>query len=115
MNSSFRLLAPEREQRPATAAEVADRLEGLRTAWTAREQVAAPLPGDSESLPRPDPAELRASIGVKAADYVIGDVLDDRFEILDIIGEGGFSKVYRVRDDVEDEERALKLFDTAAG
>ena len=111
----FWLLAPEREQRPATAAEVADRLEGLRTAWTAREQVAAPLPGDSESLPRPDPAELRASIGAKAAGYVIGEVLDDRFEILDILGEGGFSKVYRVRDDVEDEERALKLFDTAAG
>ncbi len=35
--------------------------------------------------------------------------------ILDILGRGGFSKVYRVRDDVEDEERALKLFDNAAG
>ncbi len=111
----FSLLAPEREQRPAAAAKVADRLEGLRTAWTAREQVAATRPGDSESLPRPDPAELRGSIGGKAADYVIGDVLDDRFEILDILGEGGFSKVYRVRDDVEDEERALKLFNSAVG
>jgi serine/threonine protein kinase len=35
--------------------------------------------------------------------------------ILDILGRGGFSKVYRVRDEVEDEERALKLFDNAAG
>ena len=52
---------------------------------------------------------------VKAADYAIGDVVDDRFEILDILGQGGFSKVYRVRDDVEDDERALKLFDNAAG
>jgi serine/threonine protein kinase len=34
---------------------------------------------------------------------------------MDLIGQGGFSKVYRVRDDVEGEERALKLFETAAG
>ena len=27
-----------------------------------------------------------------------------------VVGQGGFSKVYRVRDDVEGEERALKLF-----
>ena len=31
------------------------------------------------------------------------------------IDHGGFAKVYRVRDDVEGEERALKLFDNAAG
>ena len=54
-------------------------------------------------------------MGAKAADYVAGDVIDGRFEILSVIGQGGFSKVYRVRDDVEDEERALKLFDSAAG
>jgi serine/threonine protein kinase len=51
----------------------------------------------------------------KAADYAVGDVLEGRFEILQVLGHGGFSKVYRVRDDVEDEERALKLFDSAAG
>jgi hypothetical protein len=76
---------------------------------------AAPAPGDSEALPEPDPAEVRSSVGAKAADYAVGDVLEDRFEILDVLGQGGFSKVYRVRDDVEDEERALKLFDSAAG
>ena len=70
---------------------------------------------DSQSLPGPDAAELRASAGAKAADYAIGDVIDDRFEILGILGQGGFSKVYRVRDEVEDEERALKLFDNATG
>jgi len=48
-------------------------------------------------------------------DYAVGDVLDDRFEILQLLGHGGFSKVYRVLDDVEGKERALKLFDTAAG
>jgi hypothetical protein len=50
-----------------------------------------------------------------AADYAVGDVLEGRFEILQKLGQGGFSKVYRVRDDVEGEERALKLFDSAAG
>ena len=109
----FGLLAPEPGQRPASAAEVLGRLEGIRTARTVRD--AAVPPKDSQSLPEPDPAELRASVGAKAAEYAVGDVIDDRFEILDILGRGGFSKVYRVRDDVEDEERALKLFDNAAG
>jgi hypothetical protein len=71
------------------------------------------LPG--AALPEPDPAEVRSSAGAKAADYAVGDVLEGRFEILDVLGQGGFSKVYRVRDDVEGEERALKLFDSAAG
>jgi hypothetical protein len=68
-----------------------------------------------QALPEPDPAEVRYSAGAKAADYAVGDVLEGRFEILDVVGQGGFSKVYRVHDDVEDEERALKLFDSAAG
>ena len=105
---------PNRDQRPASAAEVVERLEGLRAARAAGESAAAPTPRDSQSLPQPDPAELRASAGAKAADYAVGDVIDDRFEILDILGQGGFSKVYRVRDDVEGEERALKLFDNAS-
>ena len=76
---------------------------------------AAPPAGGSQALPEPDPAEVRSSVGAKAADYAIGDVLEGRFQILDVIGQGGFSKVYRVRDDVEGEERALKLFESAAG
>jgi hypothetical protein len=75
---------------------------------------AAPCNG-SRALPEPDPAELRSSVRAKPADYAAGDVLDGRFEILDVLGHGGFSKVYRVRDEVEGEERALKLFDSAAG
>jgi hypothetical protein len=76
---------------------------------------AAPRSGGSQALPEPDPAEVRSSAGAKAADYAVGDVLEGRFEILDVLGQGGFSKVYRVRDDVEGVERALKLFDSAAG
>src|SRR6202042_1712122 len=60
-------------------------------------------------------AEVRSPVGAKPADYAVGDVLEGRFEILQILGQGGFSKVYRVRDDVEGEERALKLFKSAAG
>jgi serine/threonine protein kinase len=110
-----RLLAPARQERPASAAQVVELLQGLRTAQTTRDSVAAPSPGDSQSLPEPDPAELRVPVGAKAADYAIGDVLDGRFEIVGILGRGAFSKVYRVRDDVEGEERALKLFNSAAG
>lgn len=70
---------------------------------------------DSEVLPEPDPAEVKSSVGAKAADYVVGDVIDGRFVILDRLGQGGFSTVYRVQDEVEGEERALKLFENAAG
>src|SRR4029077_11550628 len=74
---------------------------------------AAPSSGGGQALPGPDPAEVRYSAGAKAADYAVGDVLEGRFQIMYVIGQGGFSKVYRVRDDVEGEERALKLFETA--
>ena len=76
---------------------------------------AASRSGHSQPLPEPDPAEVRSSAGAKAADYAVGDILEGRFEILDVLGHGGFSKVYRVRDHVEGEERALKLFDSVAG
>ena len=56
-----RLLAPEPDQRPASAAEVVKRLEDLRTARAAGEPAATPTPRDSQSLPQPDAAELRAS------------------------------------------------------
>jgi len=75
----------------------------------------APPSGGSRAFPAPDPAEVRSSVGAKAGDHTVGDVIDGRFEVLQLVGKGGFSKVYRVHDDVEGEERALKLFDTAAG
>jgi serine/threonine protein kinase len=71
--------------------------------------------GRSQALPEPDPAEVRSSGRTKPSEYAAGDIIDGRFEVLQLLGRGGFSKVYRVRDDVEDEERALKLFDSAAG
>jgi hypothetical protein len=61
---------------------------------------AALVAGGTEALPDPDPAEARSSAGARVADYAVGDVIDGRFEILQMVGEGGFSKVYRVRDDL---------------
>jgi hypothetical protein len=72
-------------------------------------------PGPVQAPPEPGPAQARSSAGARAANYAVGDVLEGRFEIVDVIGQGGFSKVYRVRDDVEGQERALKLFDSGAG
>ena len=69
----------------------------------------------TEALPRPDPSEVGSSPHSIAAKYQVGDVIDDRFEVISLLGEGGFSKVYRVRDTVEDEERAFKLFESASG
>jgi Protein kinase domain len=79
------------------------------------ETAVAPPSRGSQPLPEPDPAEVRSSAGAKAIAYAVGDIIEDRFEILAVLGQGGFSKVYHVRDDVEGEERALKLFDSAAG
>jgi len=67
------------------------------------------------AIPGPSQAGVRSGAAAGAAGYEVGDVLEDRFEILQVLGQGGFSKVYRVHDDVEGKERALKLFNTAAG
>ena len=74
--------------------------------------------GDSENsdcdvLPAPDPADVSSSTPSRHFDA--GDMINGRFEVREVLGAGGFSRVYRVHDVVEDEERALKLFDSAAG
>ncbi len=82
----------------------------------AGDEPAASMPaGSREMLSQPVPVELDSPAGARAADHVAGDVIDGRFEILEVLGRGGFSTVYRVRDEVEGEERAFKLFDSAAG
>jgi Protein tyrosine and serine/threonine kinase len=73
---------------------------------------------DARERTRRFPSPLRKPISeaaAKAADYAVGDVIDGRFEILQKLGQGGFSKVYRVRDNVESKERAFKIFNSAAG
>jgi uncharacterized protein (TIGR02653 family) len=68
---------------------------------------------DGEVLPAPDPKQVSSK--AVARDYQVGDTIGGRFEVEEILGSGGFSRVYRVRDVVEGAERALKLFENAAG
>jgi Protein tyrosine and serine/threonine kinase len=90
--------------------------EDTAGAGEARRTRLLPSPeGGSRALPEPDQAEVLEDPPEPVAVYAAGDVIDGRFEIIQLLGQGSFSKVYRVRDDVEDEERALKLFDSAAG
>lgn len=80
---------------------------GNRTETDTRHSAARP------ALPAPDSADVRST--VRARVYAVGDTIGGRFEVQQVLGSGGFSKVYRVHDVVEGEERALKLFDSAAG
>jgi serine/threonine protein kinase len=70
-------------------------------------------PSERDVLPAPDPTDVLSK--TSARDYAVGDTIGGRFEVEELLGSGGFSKVYRVRDTVEGEERALKLFDNATG
>lgn len=69
----------------------------------------------SESFPSPAPDEVAKSRERNARKYQAGEVIDGRFEVKDILGSGGFSQVYRVFDQVEGVERAVKVFENAAG
>jgi len=46
------------------------------------------------------------------SEYAPGDIIDDKFEVRAILGRGGFSAVYRVYRSMDDEEYALKVFNT---
>jgi len=73
-----------------------------------------PIGSKEDSLPAPDPIEVQTPVAV-ARRFAQGEVIDGRFEVLQELGEGGFSTVYKVRDTVENEERALKVFKDASG
>jgi uncharacterized protein (TIGR02653 family) len=83
---------------------------GVDSGPSARERQAK-----GDGLPKPDPAEMKSSRHARAINYAVGDVIDDRFEVLEMLGHGGFSTVYRVYDSVENVERAFKVFATGAG
>jgi serine/threonine protein kinase len=61
------------------------------------------------ALPTPDP---KGTASPPIRDYLIGDMIDGKFKVLDVLGSGGFSRVYRVLDPVGDSEVALKMFDS---
>jgi uncharacterized protein (TIGR02653 family) len=87
--------------------------ESLRYRMEASGKGASVATKDDELFPRPDPDSITHPVHAK--DYDVGDLIGDRFEVLEKLGAGGFSKVYRVQDTVEGAERALKLFDDASG
>ena len=102
------LLAPRREDRPSSAGEVRRRLKEIE----ALPELGRPFDDDAD-FPAPDSAELRSRS--TPGRYEVGERIAGRFEVLDLLDEGGFATVFRVRDEVEGEERALKLFKSAAG
>ena len=64
-------------------------------------------------VPKPDPKTPSQQFVARV--YASGDVIGGRFEVIEELGSGGFSRVYKVRDVVEGETRALKLFESHAG
>lgn len=72
-----------------------------------------PTGGASEMLPAPRPEEVSGRL--PASRRQVGDTIAGRFEVRALLGSGGFSNVYKVRDAVEEQDRALKLFESAAG
>ena len=61
-----------------------------------------------------DGGQHLASQGMKVL-YEPGDVIDDKYEVRQILGGGGFSTVYRCYWPMGDCERAVKVFKTTGG
>lgn len=82
------LLAGNPHQRPVDAKDVLAAIEGMGQAHGAR-----PATGPKDR-------------------YDTGDVIDGKFQVLERLGGGGFSTVYRVYWALADQEYALKVFNT---
>ena len=86
------------------------------------------VPGDDGQIPFDRWLDMRSEIdlwqpnaapdgGLAAPEWAVdassNELLDDRFEVLELLGEGGMSQVYRVRDRWFDDEVALKILRSA--
>ncbi len=85
------MLSPTRTERSGTIDDLRDAISA------AREPVSS----------QPDRAE---GTGRAPLEFEPGDLIEHRYEVLQLLGGGAFSTVYRVHDTVELEDCALKLF-----
>jgi serine/threonine protein kinase/WD40 repeat protein len=109
--------APLRELRPDIPEEIeAVVMKALSKSPTDRYPTASALAEAFEqaikdaSLPHPTLHHAK-----KDTTYKVGDVITDRYEVLDVLGEGGFSWVYKVCDKNSDDVVALKLVSDSSG
>ncbi len=86
------VLAPSPDDRPPDAETVLESLNQVRSDLLG----VGPGRRPSGEFPHPDLGELKWSYGVRATDYAVGDVIEGRFVVLQELGEGNFSKAYRV-------------------
>lgn len=89
------MLAPEPAMRP-TAADVRNRLTGMRD----RRSIGTPIPT----------AAISGIPEQQTIDFPVGTQIEGQYLIREVLGEGSFSKVYRVYAAVPDREYAMKVF-----
>lgn len=93
------LLKIKPEGRPQNALEVLDRLRSIREKPSTN---AAPV----ESLPPSKPV-----IPSEPSVFALQDLIDGKFQVQKVMGEGGSGRVYRVYDSVFDRVFALKVYE----
>ncbi len=110
------LLAKDPVERPPNAGEVARRLgeieaflsDGTRTVTSVAPPPPSPATGTVGTPAPRDVAASTSSGGSSAATLAPGAVIDNKYEVIGVLGEGGMGVVYRVRHRLLARDFALK-------